>query len=77
MFFDVPAKTAHELNQLNMEINCPAVNDLCCIFACTNVGAKVKEDLQPMKGTSLTDISDSGKTNCTVAIWLESLSTIP
>lgn len=29
-----------------------------------------------MKGTSLTDISDSGNTNCTVAIWLACLSSI-
>ena len=52
------------------------VNDLCCIFGFAIVGAKGKEDLQPMKGTSLTDISDSGNTNCTVAIWLACLSTV-
>lgn len=65
--FDAPAKIAHELRQIWGE-TVQQQSDLCYIFGFTKVGAKGKEDLQPMKGTSLTDISDSGNTNCTIAI---------
>lgn len=51
-------ETVQEQNELHVHV--------CYIFGFTKAGTKGKEDLQPMKGTSLTDISDSGNTNSTV-----------
>ena len=68
MFLMLQQKIARELRHKSGEklSSSKMTLTVCYIFGFTKAGAKGKEDMQPMKGTSLTDISDSGNTNSTV-----------